>query len=58
MRFKNFYKKAALGALTGIFAVGMSISATANAAPASKISFGVPSWPGVIVQSQVAADLL
>lgn len=58
---RNLYRKFAL-ALGCCMAVGglvVGVGTPANAAEeAPVVRFGVPTWPGITVQSQVAADLL
>lgn len=58
---RNLYRKI-MFSLIGCVAVGGLVAGTSMPASAAQeapiVRFGVPTWPGITVQSQVAADLL
>ncbi len=58
--FKRTFKAVALGlaGAVALSAMALATGGTAQAASSQTVRFGVPSWPGVTVQSQIAADLL
>lgn len=58
MRIQRGFRRAAAWLTGGIVALVVGLMGTANAGAAPTLRFGVPEWPGVVVQSQVAADLL
>ena len=52
-------RRRARGAIAGLAAIGMTVAAgTVAAADAPTVRFGVPTWPGVTVKSEIAAQLL
>lgn len=59
MKIMKYLTNKAIGAAAlCLVLTAMTFSATAFAEDARVINFGVPSWPGVTVQSQVAEQLL
>ena len=57
-RSKWLRKKTLSGLVLGLFSLGLIASGSAWAKDAKMLQLGVPTWPGVTVQSEVAAQLL